>query len=137
MDELTKKKRVKGGHRASASRLVAKIVDTIANATAESPEQDVVWLKQSEITLRDKIKVLKEFDEQIIDILSSSKDEAVDEQVVKEIEDSDEAIAELERTLIQLDGVQRCHRVIEKIPRSPRRKTPPKLQRGAYLLPGS
>ena len=107
MDELTKKKRVRGGHRASASRLVAKIVDAIANATLESPEQDVVWLKQSEIALKDKIKVLKEFNEQIIDILSSLKDEAVDEQVLKEIEDSDEAIVELERTLIQLDGVLR------------------------------
>ena len=66
MDELTKKKRVRGGHRASASRLVAKIVDAIANATPESPEQDVLWLKQSEIALTDKIKVLKEFDEQFV-----------------------------------------------------------------------
>ena len=75
-----------------------KIVNTIVNVTPESPEQDVVWLKQSEITLRNKIKVLKEFDEQIISILSSSKDEVFDKQVVK-------ATTELERTLIQLDGM--------------------------------
>ncbi len=50
-----------------------------------------------------QIKMLKELDEQVIDILSASKDE--DEQVGREIEDSDKSIAELERTLLQLDDV--------------------------------
>ena len=100
MDDLTTKKRVRGGHRASASKLVAKIVEAIPKA---SPEKDLVWLRQSQITLRDKIKMLKELDEHVIDILSASKDEDADEQLGKEIEDSDEAIAELERTLLQLD----------------------------------
>ncbi|CAB4031738.1 E3 ubiquitin- ligase DZIP3 [Paramuricea clavata] len=103
MDDLTKKKRVRGGHRASASKLVAKIMEAIPKASPESPEKDLVWLRQSQITLRDKINMLKELDEQVIDILSASKDEDVDEQLGKEIEDSDEAIAELERTLLQLN----------------------------------
>jgi hypothetical protein len=103
MDDLTKKKLVRGGHRASASKLVAKIVEAIPKASPESPEKDLVWLRQSQITLREKIKMLKELDEQIIDILSALKDKDADEQLGKEIEDSDEAIAELERTLLQLD----------------------------------
>ena len=49
------------------------------------------------------MKILKELDEQVIDILSASKDEDADEQLGKEIEDSDEAIVELERTLLQVD----------------------------------
>jgi hypothetical protein len=100
MDNLIKKKRDRGGHRASASKLVAKIVEAIPRA---SPEKDLVWLRH--ITLRDKIKMLKELDEQVIDILSASKDEDADEQVGREIEDSDKSIAELERTLLQLDDV--------------------------------
>ena len=103
MDDLTKKKRIRGGHRASASKLVAKIVEAIPKASPENPEKDLVWLRQSQITLRDKIKMLKELDEQVIDILSTSKDEDADEQLGKDIEDSDEAIVELERMLLQLD----------------------------------
>jgi hypothetical protein len=82
--DLTRKKRVRGGHRAS--------VEVIPKASPESPEKDLVWLRQSQNTLRDKIKTLKEPDEQVIDILSASKDEDVDEQLGKEIEDSDRRI---------------------------------------------
>jgi hypothetical protein len=104
MGDLTKKKRVRGGHRASASKLVAKKVEAIPKASPESPEKDLVWLRQARSpALRDKTKMLKELDELVIDILSASKDEDADEQLGKEIEDSDEAMAELERTLLQLD----------------------------------
>lgn len=89
MDDLTKKKRVRGGHRASASKLVTKIMEAIPKTSPESPEKEFVWLRQSQITLRDKIKMLKELDEQVIELLSVSKDEDVDEQLSKEIEDSD------------------------------------------------
>jgi hypothetical protein len=53
--------------------------------------------------LTDKIKILKEYDEQILDLINESEGESVDDQVGKEIEDADEAIAELERTLLHLD----------------------------------
>ena len=70
MDDLSKKKRVRGGHRASAKKLVAKIVEAIANTSSESPETEVVWLRQSRSTLRDKVKTIKELDEQIINLVS-------------------------------------------------------------------
>ena len=98
MDDLSKKKRVRGGHRASAKKLVAKIVEAIANTNSESPETEVVWLRQSRSTLKDKVKTIKELDEQIIDLVSTSKEENVDGLVINEIGESDEAIAELERT---------------------------------------
>ena len=103
MDDLSRKKRVRGGHRASATKLVTKIVEAIANASTESSDKDVVWLRQSRATLRDKVKTMKELDTQIVDMFSASKEENVDDQVVKEIEESDEAIAEFERTLLELD----------------------------------
>ena len=107
MDDLSRKRRVRGGHKASAKKLVAKIVEAIATASPESPETEVVWLRQSRSTLRDKVKTIKELDEQIVDLLSASKEENVDELVVKEIGESDEAIAEFERTLIGLDDALR------------------------------
>ena len=94
MDDLSRKKRVRGGHRASATKLVTKIVEAIANPSTESPDKDVVWLRQSRATLRDNVKTIKELDTQIVDMLSASNEENVDDQVVKEIEESDEAIAE-------------------------------------------
>ena len=96
MDDLSKKKRVRGGHRASAKKLVAKIVEAMAKAGPESPETEVVWLRQGRSTLRDKVKTIKELDEQIVYLLSASKEENVDGLVIKEIEESDEAIAEFE-----------------------------------------
>ena len=56
----------------------------------QSPDKVVVWLRQSRATLRDKVKTIKELDTQIVDMLSASKEENVDDQVAKEIEESDE-----------------------------------------------
>ena len=69
----------------------------------KSPEKDVVWIKQSQSTLKEKVKILKELDEKIIDALSESKEENADDLMAKEIEETDEVIAELERILIQMD----------------------------------
>ena len=58
MDDLTKKRRLK--------------------LTNESPEKDVLWLKQIQSTLKEKVKILKdpliELGEKIIDALSESKE---------------------------------------------------------------
>ena len=75
MDDLTKKRRLRGGQRSSTKKLVAKIVEAIPKISSESPEKDIVWLKQSQSTLKEKVKILKELDEKIIDALSESKEE--------------------------------------------------------------
>ena len=107
MHNLEKKKRVRGAHRASASKLVTKIVETIPRLSEENQERDLIWLRRSQGTLREKVKRLKEFDEQIIDLLSVSGDEDVEEQLSREVETSDEAAAEIEGTFIKLDDVLR------------------------------
>ncbi len=103
-DDLIKKRRVRGGQRSSTKKLVAKIVEAIPKLSSESPEKDVVWLKQSQGTLKENVRILKELDEKIIDALSESKEENADELMAKEIEETDEVIAELECVLIQADG---------------------------------
>ena len=61
MGELTftKKKQVREGHRAPASKLVTKIVETVQNASPESTNKDCTILRQSQVTLKEKIKVLE------------------------------------------------------------------------------
>ena len=52
MDNLTKKQRLRGGQRLSTKKLVAKIVEAIPKISSESPKKDIVWLKQSQSTLK-------------------------------------------------------------------------------------
>ena len=106
MDDLAKKKRVRGGHRASAKKLVTKMEETVASANSESTEKDLMALRQGQIALKDKITLLKQLDGQIIDVISDSKDEDVDNQVCKEIEESDEII-EFEKTLLTVKATLR------------------------------
>jgi len=67
MEDLAKKRRLRGGQRSSTKKLVAKIVEAIPQLRVESPEKDLVWLKQSQSILKEKVKILKELDEKIID----------------------------------------------------------------------
>ena len=53
MDELTKKN---CRHRASAKKLVAKIVEAMAYVSPESPEKDVVWLRRTKSHWKTKSK---------------------------------------------------------------------------------
>ena len=107
MDDLAKKKRVRGGHRASAKKLVTKMEETVVRANSESTEKDLMALRQGQIALKDKITLLKQLDGQIIEVISDSKDEDVDNQVCKEIEESDEIIAEFEKTLVTVKAILR------------------------------
>jgi hypothetical protein len=85
MEDLVKKKRVRGGHRSSAKKFVAKIA-IVERLESASPDEDTLWLRQSQTNLKEKIKTIRQFDEQIIDIISASKEENVDELVTQEIE---------------------------------------------------
>ena len=64
-------------------------------------------LRQVKIALKDNITLLKQLDGQIIDVISDSKDEDADNQVCKEIEESDEIIAEFEKTLLTVKATLR------------------------------
>ena len=66
MDDLAKNKRVRGGHRASAKKLVTKMEEIVASVNSESTEKDLMALRQVQIALKDKITLLKQLDGQII-----------------------------------------------------------------------
>jgi CO dehydrogenase/acetyl-CoA synthase beta subunit len=104
MDELTKKKRIRAGHRGSATKIVPKIKEKLTNYNSEG-ETDKNALKQLRDTLKDKIEALKNLDATIIELLSDSKDEDAEEELAKEIEESDDIIADMQKVILNISDV--------------------------------
>ncbi|CAB4000960.1 Hypothetical predicted protein, partial [Paramuricea clavata] len=95
MDELTKKKRIRAGHRDKRK---------LTNYNSEG-ETDKNALKQLRDTLKDKIEALKNLDATIIELLSDSKDEDAEEELAKEIEESDDIIADMQKVILDISDV--------------------------------
>ena len=102
MDELTKKKRIRAGHRGSATKIVTKIKERLTNYNAETDKNE---LKQLRDSLKDKIEALKNLDAAIVDLLSMSKEENAAEELAKEIEESDDNIAEMQRVILDISDI--------------------------------
>jgi hypothetical protein len=102
MDELTKKKRIRAGHRGSATKIVSKIKEKLTNYNTET---DRNTLKQLRGTLKDKIEALKNLDATIVELLSASKDETAVEELAKEIEESDDVIADMQKVILDISDV--------------------------------
>lgn len=105
MDELTKKKRIRAGHKGSATKIVAKIHERLTNADTGETDRNV--LRQLKDTLNDKIQLLKDLDEDIIELMSSSEAEDAEEELAKEIEEADNLRAELRKLILDIDDALR------------------------------
>ena len=84
MAELAKKRKVRGGH-----RYVKKLIGTtneLVESYAQNKEERLV-LEEKRISLTEKLKTLKELDNEIINILS--EDEKYLEADMQEIEESE------------------------------------------------
>ena len=64
MDELMKTKRMRAGHRGSATKIVIKIKEKLANYNVEIDKND---LKQLQNTLKGKIRALKNLNTAIVE----------------------------------------------------------------------
>ena len=98
-EELTKKKRVLAGHRASATRMIGK------QLVAESP--NAVKLSQHELSLKEKLETLGQLDAEILDLVE-------EESIAEEIEQSDEFKERIYSVLVRIDHLSK-----------PKAKTPP------------
>ena len=92
MTELNHKKNVRGGHRASATKMVKKAEELLAQ---EVPNKSL--LARMKLSLQEKLSTLKELDSEVVDLVK-------EEEVVNEIEQADaykediyDAIAKLEQ----------------------------------------
>ena len=102
MDELTKKKRIRAGHRGSATKIVTKIKERLTNYNAETDKNE---LKQLRDSLKDKVEALKNLDAAIVELLSMSKEENAAEELAKEIEESDDNIAEMQKVILNVSDI--------------------------------
>ncbi|CAB3997071.1 Hypothetical predicted protein [Paramuricea clavata] len=96
LDELTKKRRTRAAHRGSATKIGTKIKECLAN-TSETPQTGKNVLKQLRDTLSEKLEALKLLDNEIVEILSNSEAEDAEQQLEKEIQETDDTRAELQK----------------------------------------
>ena len=80
MDELVKLKKIRGGHRAYTSRIISKIEECTGDEKA---------LKQIEMQLKEKLEILGNLDENILNLIAT-KDTSEDEsdECDKEVEEA-------------------------------------------------
>lgn len=88
---LNRKKKVRGGHRASATRIISQTYETIESTDAV--ESVVTKLKQSKLILQEKLETVKQLDEEILGLVD-------DEEVDNEIEQADVFKERVHRAII-------------------------------------
>ena len=94
-EELARKKSVRAGHRASATRMVNKARELLAE---DAP--DVAKLSQLRLSLQEKLDVLKQLDGEILDLVDESS-------VAEEIEQADEFKEDVYTILIGIEHISR------------------------------
>ena len=100
MSDLTKKRRVRSGHRGSATKSITRVEEQLASSTPDADK-----LAALKLTLKEKLDVLKHLDEQIIDSVDG------EDEIAREIELADtfnetiyDAIVKVERHLSSLSA---------------------------------
>ena len=86
-EALAKKKKIRSGHRASATRMVNRVGETIAAFEADpTTELDVKGLLQLKLSLDKKLSTLKELDREILELVEDGavKDEIEQADTYKE-----------------------------------------------------
>ena len=94
MADLARKKRVRGGHKASVTKMVRKAEELL---TAESP--DVARLAQIKMSLQEKLTVLKGLDAEVLELVES------EDAVTEEIEQSDVFKQDVYAVLVKIEQI--------------------------------
>ena len=80
---LSWKKRMRGGHRASATRIITQVYETIEST--DSVGEMITKLKQCIVALQEKLEVVRQLDSEILDLVEENelKEELADEFTAK------------------------------------------------------
>ena len=92
-EPLSKKKRMRGGHRTSLKKLVQQVTDAVDDHAGGDPTVKNRRLAQLKISVEDKLATLKNLDSEILDGLTENTDVSED-AIAEEVEQAD-AIKEL------------------------------------------
>ena len=75
-EALAKKKRVRGRHRSSATRLIQQVNEVVT--AGDTAEPNVARLRQLKLSLEEKLRTLTRMDEEIVDLVD---DDAIQEEI--------------------------------------------------------
>ena len=92
MAELARKKRVRGGHKASVTKMLRKATDVI-----EADPHDAARLAQVKMSLQEKLAIIKGLDAEILDLVES------EDAVMEEIEQSDAFKQDMYEVLVRIE----------------------------------
>ena len=92
IEKLTRKRRIRGGHKASTKRTLALVKEAL-----ESPEVSVVKVRQYLQILREKMALLKTLDGEILDLV---KEEG---EIMEEIKQADIVRENIESSILDIE----------------------------------
>lgn len=110
-DELTKKKRIRGGHKASATKIMQQINEHTTSPTPN--EAKLACLKQA---LNEKFSTIKALDEEICGLIE-------DESVTEDIDAADQFEETIFDSLLSIDRLMEKLRVKDPVVSAPRTAT--------------
>lgn len=93
MSQLMRKKRVRAGHRSSATKIVRKAEELLAEDVPNTAQ-----LMQIKLSLQEKLSTLKQLDAEIFDVID-------EDSVVEEIEQADAYKEDLYAVMVRLEGL--------------------------------
>ena len=97
-EQLAKKRRIRGCHEASTTRIIQQVDDVIAAGDSESSVKiDTKRLLHLKFSLGEKLGILKKLDEEILDFIEEETD------ISWEIEQADEFKERIYATTIDID----------------------------------
>ena len=98
---LVKKRRIRAGHKAIITKRLSEVKGILETVERETGEPDLVKLAQLKMALTEKLEVLKQLDNEILDLLESEED------ITHEIEQSDTFNQRVYETLVRIDQKRR------------------------------
>ena len=115
-EALARKKKVRGGHRSSASRTITQIYEALESTTGI--ETNLTKLTQCKLALEEKLEIVKRFDSKILELVS-------EDEVENEIEQADVFGERVQRAVIDANNAIRTQdKSTDPIPASLRVPSP-------------
>ena len=96
MSALTRKRKIRGGHRGSATRSLSEVYGLIEDYDSALE----IRLKQKKITLEEILITLKTLDEQILDLTDED-----DDKIAEEIEEANKFRERIHEALLRIDSI--------------------------------
>ena len=88
---LSRKKRIRGGHRSSTTRIISQIYESVEST--DEVESVMTKLRQCKLVLQEKLEIIKQLDDEILQLVD-------DEEVENEIEQADTFKERVQRAMI-------------------------------------